>query len=201
MTGANEEGYVNVARNTLTNDDSADGPISELRPSFTARWNSALLLALPAECEDRGSAPRGSRFRTERIILVDDNSIMRSTTRQVLEELGFEVQAFASGKEAIEAIAQDPRPISLLLTDYDTPGLASRGELEQQVRIEHPNMPILIASDSDEIWIFAQFDPTSRLDFIQKPYSLKKLARTISEIVNRTHAELQSVSNVTRCAS
>lgn len=154
------------------------------------------MLDLPAESKDCGG---GSRFGAERIVLVDDNSIMRTTTQQALENLGFEVQVFANGKEAIEAIAQDPRPISLLLTDHEVPGL-TRGELERRVRIERPDMPILVASDSDQNWIFAQFDPTLRLAAIQKPYSLKKLARTIRAILNGTPEEFQPASSVQRHA-
>jgi CheY-like chemotaxis protein len=200
VIGTNKEGYVNLATNALINENSADGPRSERRPSRNAQWHSEELLDLPAECKDRGGALGGSRFRTERIVLVDDNSIMRTTTQQALESLGFDVQAFANGEEAIEAIAQDPRPISLLVTDYEMPGL-TRGELERRVRIERPDTPILVASGSDQHWRFAQFDPAIRLTVIQKPYSLKKLARTIRAILNGNPAELQSASSVTRCAS
>ena len=110
------------------------------------------------------------------------------------------MQAFANGQEAIEAIAKDARPIALLLTDYDMPGLTGY-ELAQRVQIERPEMPILIASGMDPDWIFAQVGPTVRSAFIQKPYSLKKLARTVRELLNGTPSGLESVSGVSRCAS
>lgn len=144
---------------------------------------STASLDAPAGIKREVRAFEASSVRTERVILVDDDSGLRGATQQILEELGFEVEAFANGQQAIEAITRDNRPISLLLTDYNMPGLTGY-QLAQLVRAKRPDIPILIASGSAEEVIRADFDQTLRPPFLQKPYSLRGLAHKVREILD-----------------
>jgi CheY-like chemotaxis protein len=137
---------------------------------------------LPANRSERQSFDE-SLFKMERIVLVDDDSALRRTTQQILETLGYQVDAYSNRPEALGAILRDPRPISLLLTDYDMPGLTGY-ELAQLVRAEHPTIPILISSGWTEESIMSDVDPHRRPPFLQKPYTLKSLARKIREILD-----------------
>lgn len=145
---------------------------------------------LPANISERQSLDE-SPFRMERIVLVDDDSSTRRTTQQILEALGYQVDAYSSGPEALRAILRDPRPISLLLTDYDMPGLTGY-ELAQLVRAEYPTIPILISSGWTEESIMSNVDPDNRPPFLQKPYTLKSLARKIREILDVSTPESRS---------
>jgi len=124
-----------------------------------------------------------SHARTERVILVDDDSSVRTATQHILEYLGFEVQAYPDGQTAIQAIARDRQPISLLVTDYNMPGLSGY-ELAQLVRTQRPEVPILITSGAAEDSILAEVDPSEMPPFIQKPYGLKSLAHKVREILD-----------------
>ncbi len=142
---------------------------------------------LPANISDRQSLDE-SPFRMERIVLVDDDSSIRRTTQQILETLGYQVDAYSNGPEALRAILRDPRPISLLMTDYDMPGLTGY-ELAQLVRAERPGIPILMSSGWTEESIMSGVNPSSRPPFMQKPYSLKSLAHKIREVLDASTPE------------
>ena len=55
-----------------------------------------------------------------RILLVDDEPLMRLSMVDALESIGHDVEAAASGTEGIEAIRQ--RPFDLVITDLRLPG-------------------------------------------------------------------------------
>jgi len=55
-----------------------------------------------------------------RILLVDDEPLMRLSIVDALEAIGHDVEAVASGTEGIEAIRQ--RPFDLVITDLRLPG-------------------------------------------------------------------------------
>ncbi len=124
----------------------------------------------------------------ERIVLVDDDSSIRRATRQILEELGYEVEVYPNGSDALVAITRDPRPISLLVTDYNMPGLTGY-ELAQRVRAERPGIPILISSGSPVESIMPEADSSATLPFLPKPYTMKSLAHKIREILDVATAE------------
>ena len=159
-----------------------------MRPSVIAGGASLRLLNVVSDDSSDDFAFEASQVRTGRVILVDDDSGVRTATRHILEYLGFEVQAYPDGQTAIQAIAQDRQPISLLVTDYNMPGLTGY-ELARLVRMQRPDVPILIASGTDKDSILAQVDPTEMPPFIQKPYSLKSLARKVREILDLATTE------------
>ena len=127
--------------------------------------------------------------RAERIVLVDDDHSMRRTTQLILEELGYEVEAYSNALDALETMARDRRPIALLVTDYDMPGLTGF-EFAKVVRAERPEVPILLSSGWDEDSIETQINPNVKIPFLHKPYTLKGLAHKIREILNLATSEV-----------
>ena len=177
--------------NTFSDLRVSKSSISGLRPSVVAGGASQRLLScVSGEISDDFTF-EDSDARTERVILVDDDSRVRNATQQILEYLGFEVQAYPDGQTAFQAIAQDCQPISLLMTDYNMPGLTGY-ELARLVRTQRPGVPILIASGADEDSILAEVDPSEMPPFIQKPYSLNSLATKVREILDLATAESPS---------
>ncbi len=58
------------------------------------------------------------------ILVVDDDEMVRSTTRALVESLGHVVRDAVGGAEALEVIAEDPTtPPRLVLTDLSMPGM------------------------------------------------------------------------------
>jgi len=188
----NDGGCVTTSYNAFSDHGVSKSSIRGLRPSMVAGGTCPRLLGgLPDDLRD-DIAFEESDARTERVILVDDDSSVRRATQQILEYLGFEVQAYPDGQTAFQAIAQDRRPISLLVTDYNMPGLTGY-ELAQLVRTQRPGVPILIASGADEDSILAEVDPSEMPPFIQKPYSLNSLATKVREILDLARTESPSL--------
>lgn len=57
-----------------------------------------------------------------KVLLVDDESVVRSMLRRLFERGGFEVREAESGKEALEVVAADPE-IAAVVSDFIMPQL------------------------------------------------------------------------------
>ena len=97
---------------------------------------------------------------TERIVLAEDDPGVRKATLLILEDLGYEVLAYPSGPDVLEALAKDDRPVELLLTDFDMPDLNGY-ELAQRLLALRPDARVLLTSGLPEKSILPRVKPAS----------------------------------------
>jgi PAS domain S-box-containing protein len=98
--------------------------------------------AVPASAQ----APAAEQERPDRagrVLLVDDEPLVRASTADMLAELGYEVEEAESGAEALERIRS--RPPDIVVTDHLMPGLSGT-ELAAMIRASRPDLPVLIVS-------------------------------------------------------
>jgi CheY-like chemotaxis protein len=117
-----------------------------------------------------------------RVLLVDDEAIVRFVTAEALRDQGFQVTEAANGAEALALFGQ-PDQFDILFTDVAMPGGMDGVELASVIRRLDPGIPILIASG------FAlNIEPrlggvSSPVIFVHKPYNLEKLVVTVKTLV------------------
>jgi CheY-like chemotaxis protein len=113
-----------------------------------------------------------------RILVVDDDSLVRMGTVAMVEELGHLVVAEAgSGAEAL-ALLRAAGSIDLLLTDQAMPGMTGQ-QLAEAARALRPGLPVLLATGYAE-----QGAAGARsLPRLPKPYGLDDLATALSAFV------------------
>jgi PAS domain S-box-containing protein len=117
-----------------------------------------------------------------RILLVDDESIIRRVTKLLLERHGGIVTAVASGDEAIAHLSSVARPPTILVTDVWMPGM-SGVDLAAKVRALHPAMPVLYLSGyTDDERIEAELR-RGDCRFLQKPFRAEEMVATITDMV------------------
>ncbi len=95
--------------------------------------------------QSAAGAPPSASLATERILLVDDEEVLRRLARSVLTRQGYEV-VDASDPAAAVAIAEDqPGSFDLILADVMMPGM--RGyEMVRQIRPHQPRARVLYMS-------------------------------------------------------
>ena len=120
---------------------------------------------------------------TETVLLVDDDEIVRATVASMLESLGYEVIAAASGAEAI-SILEKGTAIDILFTDIIMPGAVSGRKLAEQAAEIKPGIKILFTSGYAENSIFhnGRLDPG--VEFLSKPYDRERLAMTVRRVLD-----------------
>lgn len=101
-----------------------------------------------------------------RILIVEDEFLIRMTLAEALSDEGFDVLEAASGDEALRMIEADPA-IRLMLTDMQLPGTLDGAALARQVRRHQPSLPIIFVTGRPEAMGGLL---TARDLFIAKPY-------------------------------
>jgi len=79
-----------------------------------------------------------------RVLLVDDEELVRLATADMLSDLGYDVVEARSAEQALDLIV-DGSDFDLIVTDHLMPGM-NGVELARHIRIERPALPILIVS-------------------------------------------------------
>ncbi|MGD0205890.1 MAG: ATP-binding protein, partial [Dehalococcoidia bacterium] len=120
---------------------------------------------------------------TETVLLVEDQSEVRSLVREVLEANGYTVLEARNGEDALLVAEQHKGPIHLLLTDVVMPGMGGR-ELAEHLASSHREMKVLYASGytDDAIVHHGVLEPG--MAFLQKPFTPEALARKVRAVLD-----------------
>jgi signal transduction histidine kinase/PAS domain-containing protein len=120
--------------------------------------------------------PRCPSARRLCILTVDDDDLVRATTVEMLEDLGYDVIAARSGFEALRLLAE--HTVDLVVTDHAMPQMTG-AQLASQVRGRWPTLPVIMATG------YADLPVGEQLDFprLAKPYSQATLAESIARAI------------------
>src|SRR6185312_6662769 len=130
--------------------------------------------AVPAE-----GCPRGC----ETLLLAEDEAAVRQATREFLTLNGYIVLEAKNGTDALAIARSYDGPIDLMITDVVMPQMGG-AILAEGLASERPDMKVLFVSGYAEATVLRHgaIDVTTR--FLQKPFSLKVLARKIREVLD-----------------
>lgn len=130
-----------------------------------------------------GALPASSAGGTETILLVEDESSLRTMVREILAARGYRVIEAENGPRALELAAAQPQPIHLLVTDVVMPGMGGR-ELSEQVASRHPVMKVLFISGYTDDAVIRRGALRAGSFFLQKPFSPEAIARKVREVLD-----------------
>ncbi len=147
--------------------------------TFRVRLPRLARAAAPSP-EERPSAPRG----TGRILVVDDEAIIRDLATQLLEGLGYDVAVATNGAEAVAHVQRHGGQVDLVLLDLVMPRMSGRDCLER-IRAVAPALPILISSGFAPDDALQRYLDDPHTGFIQKPYVGAQLARAVASALGR----------------
>jgi two-component system cell cycle sensor histidine kinase/response regulator CckA len=142
-----------------------------------------LLPALPPSFRPAADAKTEAELRggTETILLVEDDSAVRLTTRRVLERFGYKVCEAMSASDALEIWRGQSEGIALLLTDIIMPQGVTGRELAEQLRAERQELKVIFLSGygEDVSGTDTDFIRRTKSRFLQKPCSTRTLIETV----------------------
>ncbi|MCP1445584.1 PAS domain S-box-containing protein [Pseudomonas sp. GGS8] len=118
-----------------------------------------------------------SRVPSLCVLVVDDDSLVLTSTSLLLEDLGHRVISAASGAQALELL-DNGHDIDLVITDMVMPRM-SGAQLAQAIRALKPHLPIILATGyADRLEGFA-----ARLPRLSKPFTQLNLVKIIALVM------------------
>ncbi len=137
---------------------------------------------------DRGAAPaRGQRGT--RLLVMDDEEIIRSLTSEMLGELGYEVQTCINGEQAVvmygEAL-QAGMPFGAVIMDLTVPGGMGGKEAAVEILKLDPAARLIVSSGYSNDPVMANYTSYGFSAMIVKPYHLADMAQTLGRLLEVT---------------
>ena len=120
----------------------------------------------------------------ERILIIDDEEIVRRTTSMILERQGYEVLGAKDGYEGLEVVREGKERIDLVLLDLSLPGMSGE-EMLAELREADPRMKVVIFTG----YAMAPEDFPEADGVIQKPFTMEELARQVRAFLDREERE------------
>ena len=120
---------------------------------------------------------------TEKILLVEDEELVRRLTRQILTECGYTVFEAQNGIEALELCHQGDCKFDLVMTDVVMPKMGGR-ELVEKLTMKIPNLRILFTSGYTDDAVVRHGVIETNANFIQKPFTPEALTNKVRSILD-----------------
>ncbi len=121
------------------------------------------------------------RVAQSRILLVEDDALIRQLLLEVLREAPFEVLEAADGRDALQHL-DAAGSIDLLLTDVHMPGGYNGIEIARLARARQPNLPVVFATGRPET--VSDFGTPGPLDLVlAKPFSPRQVLAAIRSLL------------------
>ena len=127
--------------------------------------------------------------RKVRVLVVDDEKVVREGCRRVLTGNDYEVLTAESGHSALEQLSKDS--IDLILLDLKMPGISGEEVLET-VQDSYPDIPVIIITGHGTIDTAVECMKKGAYDFITKPFQIDQFLLTIQRASEKRKLELQA---------
>lgn len=132
-------------------------------------------------CSKQVPIPRQLRGQPV-ILLVDDEPAILKIAQRMLNRLGCQVLTAENGLQAIDVYSENKTSIDCVMLDLTMPQLSGK-ETCQQLQQLNPDVKILFSSGYTQQELSGQELCTKYTAFIQKPYSMDRLADALLDIL------------------
>ncbi len=148
---------------------------------------STFSVFLPA-LDDEELSDRESRPQTvgKRILVMDDDDMVRETAGNMLNHLGYSVQFAAEGAQAVDLYEQARRgglPFDAVILDLSVQhGMGGRSAI-RQLKLLDPNVKAIVTSGYVNDPVIVHYDRYGFLGVVPKPYEIGFLSRVVEKVL------------------
>ncbi|MEI7816575.1 MAG: PAS domain S-box protein, partial [Desulfuromonadales bacterium] len=121
--------------------------------------------------------------RSLKVLVVDDEDMVRDVSTSMFDELGFETLVAASGEEALGIFRKESNCIDVVLLDQVMPNMDGVTVFKELRKVQ-PGIKVLLASGFSQQEVSERFKGLGLTGFIQKPYTLESLTTELKRILN-----------------
>lgn len=128
-----------------------------------------------------------------KVLLVDDDTVLRATVARFLERLGHQVLQVSNGAEGLTAL-REAENLDMVVTDLDMPVMNGE-EFVHRLRLAGYGQPVAVLSGGG----FEDGGPTFRgamergaTTYLSKPCTLKRIAEVVDHLQHSHHPAIRA---------
>lgn len=118
-----------------------------------------------------------------RIMLIDDEEMIRTTSKNMLEVLGYEVVIAQNGREGLDIFTKEYKTIDLVILDMIMPEMNGEDCFTAMQEID-PTAVIIISSGFTRDADLANLKDKGLAGFVRKPYRFYDLSKIVSDAIS-----------------
>jgi CheY-like chemotaxis protein len=121
-----------------------------------------------------------------RVLVMDDEQMIRDVAKEMLEMLGYDVVLARHGQEAIELFKKhhdSGKPVNLAIMDLTIPGGMGGKLAVKEILAINPDAKVVVSSGYSNDPIMAQCREYGFAAAIVKPFELQDIARIVNELM------------------
>ena len=127
--------------------------------------------------------------KQERILIVDDEELIRRLLHQKLSSEGYRCQKASSAAQALDKLKSNP--VELVILDIKMPGKSGM-ELLLELRARYPDTAVIMATAIADTTTAIQCMKEGAYDYITKPFNLDKVVLSVGRALEKRRLELEN---------
>lgn len=123
-----------------------------------------------------------------RILLLEDEEIVKKAAVRMLTELGYACETTADGKDTIaryKAAAAAGAPFDAVIMDLTIPGGMGGRDAVKELKAQFPEARVLVSSGYSDEAVMADFKSYGFDAMLPKPYQYEDLAETLNKLLKK----------------
>ncbi len=126
--------------------------------------------------------PLGAVLRPSRILIADDEVVVREILARKLESLGYACECCANGRAALDLLSKGK--YDLIVADIQMPEIGGIGLLKEAMRIS-PDVAVILVTSVIDIEVAVDAIKDGAYDYITKPFSLEQVSISVSRALEK----------------
>lgn len=131
--------------------------------------------------------------KTFRVLVVDDELIVRDSMKEWLEDEGFDAEMAGSGREAVEKLSSGE--YGLMLLDVKMPGMDGV-EVLQRAKELHPDLPVVMMTAYATVETAVEAMKHGARDYLMKPFDPEMVMKLVRQQYEITRPSLETAIEV-----
>jgi two-component system NtrC family response regulator len=131
-------------------------------------------------------------MKRRKVLVIDDDASLRRVMEMQLEEIGCDVFAVASGKEAL-GVLEEVTP-DLVITDLRIPGMSGM-DILKSLRTDHPELTVIMVTAYGTVRTAVEAMKAGAYDYLTKPIDYDELTLVVNRALEHQQL-LEEVRNL-----
>jgi DNA-binding NtrC family response regulator len=123
-----------------------------------------------------------------RILVVDDEEVVRNLLQRTLTEAGYDVTTAADGEEALSAVSQGE--VEVVLLDIKMPGMSGI-EVLGKLTTDWPDICVIVVTAVVDTQTAIEALKMGAYDYITKPFNRDNIVRKVQEAIEKWNYQFQ----------